>query len=178
LALGLAGLTLVATGCSLASPTSTDTPYTPSDGTNADLNIPGSGAVKFRNFLLVTQGKGKPGVLVGSISTNATKPVDIQVAVLSADGSSPIGQATVTAKPDQLVQLGSDGSSTVQVSDVPLPPGSLLKISAHTVGGNADFDLPVIAQQNQYASITASETSAPASSSASESPSPTASSSS
>jgi hypothetical protein len=177
--LGLVGVALLATGCSLASPATVVEPYQAADGANADLSVPGAGAVRLRDFLLVSAGKDKPGVLVGSVTTNSATPVQIVVSVLSADGSSAIGQATITAKPDQLVQLGSDSAQTVQVAQVPIPPGSTLTLNARTSGGSAEFSLPVVAQQNQYASITPTESATSSSSARSSStPSPTASSSS
>jgi hypothetical protein len=156
LALGLAGLTLVASGCTLASPKTITTPYQAADGTNAQVSLSGGGTVKFRDFLLVSASKGSPGVLVGAIAVDGTQPQQVRVRVLGADDQSVLGQGTVTAQPGQLTQIGPSGDTSVQVSDVPLPPGSVLHLQADTGSGGTDFSLPVLAPVNQYSTITPS----------------------
>ena len=173
-AIGLAGLSLIASGCSLAAPTPITSPYAASDGSNAQLATPDGGTVKFLNFLLVSAAKGKPGVLVGAVTTDGGNPVQVQLSVLDAAGQNAIGQTNLTATPGQLTQVGPGGTVSLQVSSVPQPPGAGLMLHAQTPDGGTDFELPVLAPQNAYATITPTESAAPspsASSSASPSPS-------
>jgi hypothetical protein len=152
----LVGLVAVASGCALASPTTITTPYAASDGTNADLLVPGAGTVKFRDFLLVSAAKDAPGVLVGAVTTDAGSPLRVQLSVLGTDGN-PIGQTMLTTEPGQLSTFGADGTS-LQVADVPLPPGSMLEVHAQTAAGGTDFELPVLAPTIEYSSITPTAT--------------------
>ena len=158
-AISLAGVAVVASGCSLAAPTPTVTPYSASDGTNAQLTSPGGGTVKFRNFLLVSEAKGKPGVLVGAVTTDSADPVEIRLQVLDAAGQNPIGQTDLTAQPSALAQIGPGGTVSLQISSVPSGPGTVLRVHAATPAGGTDFNLPVLAPTNAYASITASTSS-------------------
>jgi hypothetical protein len=160
-AIGLAGLSAVATGCSLAAPTPITSPYSASDGANAQLATPDGGTVKFLNFLLVSAAKGKPGVLVGAVTTDGGDPVRVQLSVLDAAGQNAIGQVNLTATPGQLTQVGPGGTTTLQVSSVPQPPGAVLKLHAQTPEGGTDFELPVLAPQNAYSTITPTESAAP-----------------
>jgi hypothetical protein len=179
-AIGLAGLSAVATGCSLAAPTPITSPYAASDGTNAQLATPDGGTVKFLDFLLVSAAKGKPGVLIGAVTTDGGAPVQVQLSVLDTAGQNAIGQTDLTATPGKLTQVGPGGTSSLQVSSVPQPPGAVLKLHAQTPDGGTDFDLPVLAPQNAYATITPTQSAAPSptpSPSGSTSASPSASSS-
>jgi hypothetical protein len=160
LALGLAGFTLVASGCTLASPKTITTPYAASDGTNADLTIAGGATVHFRNFLMVSSAKGEPGVLVGAVATDSSTPVPLQLQIVDATGQTVLGSADVTAQPGQLTQIGPvspDATATpasMQLSAVPVPPGSTLTIHAASGSGGRDFALPVLAPLDQYSTIT------------------------
>ena len=154
LTMSLAGFTVAAAGCSLASPKVIATPYTAADGANADLPVGDHGSVQLRNFLLVSSAKGKPGVLVGAVTTDGADPVQLQVAVVDPTGNSVLGQTSITARPGELTQIGPAGTAAVQVPNVPLPPGSTLTVHVQAGSGGRDFAVPVLAPQNQYASIT------------------------
>jgi hypothetical protein len=158
-AISLAGVAVLAAGCSLAAPTPTVTPYPASDGTNAQLVSAGGATVSFRNFLLVSAAKGKPGVLVGAVTTDSADPVEIRLQVLDASGQNPLGQTSFTAKPAALAQVGPGGTVSLQISNVPSGPGTVLRVRAATPAGGTDFNLPVLAPTNAYASITASSSS-------------------
>jgi len=173
LTLSLVGVTVAASACSLTSPKVITTPYAASDGSNADLTVPGSGTVQFRDFLLVSQAKGAPGVLVGAVTTDSVDPLQVQLNVLDATGQNTLAQRTVTVQPGQLTQIGPQGSEQLQVPDVQVPPGSVLTLGVRSAAGTTTFALPVLAPTAPYDSIT--PTPVPSSASPSESPSPTAS---
>jgi hypothetical protein len=152
LALGLATFAVVASGCSLASPAVITTPYAASDGSNGEV-----GVVKFRNFLAVAEAKGDPGVVVGAVTTEGTSSARVRLTVLGPDGTSTLGETSVTVKPGQLVTIGiGDGAPTLQLKDVPVVPGAVLTLRASTDAGNTDLSLPVLAPQEQYKSLTPS----------------------
>jgi type 1 fimbria pilin len=155
-ALGLATVTMVTSGCSLASPVA-EANYPASDGANVAL-----GDVRLSNFLVVAEGKGKPGVVVGAVSTEGAKPVQVRITVLN--GQTSLGETTVTAEPGNLANLASgEGASVFQLSDVPVQPGANLTLRASTDGGGQDVTLPVLPATDQYESIKPSATQAPVS---------------
>jgi hypothetical protein len=150
--LGLAALAVVASGCSIASPATIRTPYAAGDGSNGEV-----GVVKFRNFLAVSAAEGKPGVVVGAVTTEGTQSARVQLTVLDADGRTALGETTVTVKPGELVTVGSGTDATaLQLRNVPVQPGAVLTLRATTDAGNADLSLPVLAPENQYKTITPS----------------------
>lgn len=151
LALGLATLAMVASGCSLASPT-VDATYAAGDGTNADLDD-----VKLRNFLVVSQARGKPGVVLGAVTTTGAQPVQVHLSVFAADLRTPLGEGSVTARPGQLTTVGTgEGATAVQLKEVPVQPGSILTLRAVTDSGGTNLRVPVLLQEQQYGTITPS----------------------
>lgn len=145
-ALGLAALAVVTSGCTLASPVA-DTGYAASDGASVDL-----GSVKLHNFLVVTEAKGKPGVVVGAVTTDGAQPVRVRITVL--DGEDSLGETTLTAQPGELANLaGGEDAKPLQLSDVPVQPGANLTLRATTDEGGKDVSLPVLAATQQYESI-------------------------
>jgi hypothetical protein len=171
LAVALSGLAIAVSGCSTQSPTTITTPYAAADGTNAELSGAEIGTVKFRNVLLVSSAKDAPGVLLGAVVTDASSPVEITLAVLD-DKNQPVGRFQLTAKPGQLNQLSQD-QALLQVDKMPTAPGSTLRVEARTQAGGVDLSVPVVAPQNQYASLTPSAVPSTESPSPSESASPT-----
>lgn len=144
--LGLASLSTVTSGCSLTSPKAV-TSYQAGDGANLDL-----GGVKLLGMLVVAEAQGKPGVLVGAVSTEGAQPVDVNITVL--DGQSTVGSGTVTATPNELTQLGTgEGAKTIQLSNLPVPPGATLTLKVSSAGGGQEVALPVVPPTNQYQSI-------------------------
>ena len=81
-----AGLVLALAGCSGTNPATIATPFDPAEGRNAQIggepgngggdgNYQGNGGIKLRNFLIVSQGNGQPGVVVGAVSNDTGQPV-------------------------------------------------------------------------------------------------------
>jgi len=157
LALGLAGVAVLASGCTLASPKTIVTPYAAADGSNTDVDAPTGGAVQLRNFLLISAGKNHPGVLVG--------------AVLDADGTTALAQTSLQIEPGRLATFGADGGASLQVPALPAPPGATVTVKAETPAGGRTFTVPVLMPQGFYSGITATEAPSPTS----ESPTPSAS---
>lgn len=171
LALGLAGVAVLASGCTLASPKTIVTPYAAADGSNTDVDAPTGGAVQLRNFLLISAGKNHPGVLVGAVTTDSVQAVPMRITVLDADGTTALAQTSLQIEPGRLATFGADGGASLQVPALPAPPGATVTVKAETPAGGRTFTVPVLMPQGFYSGITATEAPSPTS----ESPTPSAS---
>jgi hypothetical protein len=200
-ALAAAGVALALTGCSATNPATIATPFNPGEGSSAQLggepgngggegNYQGNGGIKLRNFLVVSQGKDKPGVIVGGISndTGEAATVQLQLAAEGTDGQpQPLGETSVQVEPGQFVQFGkaagvsgsaSPGSTETdetapgagpyvwfQVPTVPVIPGSVITMNARTSTlGGTSFNVPVYPTREYYASLTPTSSASPSSS--------------
>jgi len=175
LTVSLVGVTVAASACSLASPKVIATPYAAADGSNADLAIPGSGTVQLRNFLVVSQAKGAPGVIIGAVTTDSLQPLQVQLNLLDPTGQNALGQAVLTVEPGRLIQIGPGGTEQLQVPDVQVPPGSVLNLNVRSAAGTKTFAIPVVGETGPYSTVTASAAASSPSESPSESASPSAS---
>jgi hypothetical protein len=203
--LAAAGLALVLAGCSATNPATISTPFDPGDGRSAQIggepgtgggdgNYRGNGGIKLRNFLIVSEGQGKPGVVVGAISNDTGQNVTVQLEVAAKGGDGQqqsLGSTSIPLAPQQFVQLGnpaglsgsaspssSRADATVpaagpyvwfQVPSVPAASGSVLQLFARTPAlGGASLSLPILPPVEEYANLTPTG-------SATASPSPTSS---
>lgn len=151
------------TGCSILSPSVITEPYPASDGTNVEL--PGTG-VALRNVIVIGSGKGEPATMVGSITNGGTQEIRVLLQAELGETAQPT-QTTITVGPRDSVRLGPDQQNAVDIPELPVEPGATMQISAGTAnGGRADFRVPVLPPQGDYAGITPSPSATP-------SPSPT-----
>jgi hypothetical protein len=116
-ATAVAGLSLVLAGCSFTSPPDVLKVTDPGDGRSGQIGNPGGtdGAVKLRNFLVVSDGSGKPGTLVGAVANETPNPVTVTLTVVQTEQGgqqSPIGTTTVQLKPSEYVQFGNPAGGT------------------------------------------------------------------
>jgi len=190
-ALAAAGIALALAGCSGTNPATIATPFNPGDGGSAQLggepgnggndgNYQGNGGIKLRNFLVVSQGKDKPGVIVGGISndTGEAATVQLQLAAEGSDGQpQSLGETSVQVKPGEFVQFGNpagaSGSASptgtqsdanapaagpnvwFQVPTVPVIPGSIITMNARTSTlGGTSFNVPVYPAVEYYSNLT------------------------
>lgn len=154
------GAALTLSGCVLASPAVITTPYPASDGSNGAITDPATNAtIKLDNFLVVSAGKGQPGNLVGAVANQGSGQVTVQLSVTTGDtGSTSLADASVSASPGQLAQVGP-GGTVLTIPSVPQPPGSVLTLTARTGGGGSvHFTVPVMAATQQYATLTPTAT--------------------
>jgi hypothetical protein len=105
-------LTALVTGCGFNA--QTNMPYTPSDGTNADIG--NGGALKIRNLVLISRTKGEGIVSATLIGNTDDQLSSVSVAPIKLDGTP---AAAVTASPTAPLQLGG-GSITVLTNIAPL----------------------------------------------------------
>jgi hypothetical protein len=154
------GAALTLSGCVLASPAVTKTPYPASDGNNGSITDPATkSTVNLANFLVVTTAKGAPGSLVGSVVNSGSTDVTVQLSV-APDGAatSSLGQVTVPAAAGKSVKIEPDATA-LTLPSVPQPPGSVLTLVATTSGGGSvRLTIPVMAANNEYSTLTPSAT--------------------
>lgn len=154
LAACLAISTLGLSGCAVLSPAVTATPYDAADGVNGEITGTESGTLKLRNFLVVGTAKGAPATLLGAITNDGNKPVEVKLDILPQGGGEPVASGTITAKPGQITLLGPQGEQ-VPISALPAAPGVVLRLSASTAAaGGTTINLPVLNQVGDYASLT------------------------
>jgi hypothetical protein len=119
------GLTLALAGCTATSPPDVLAVTDPGDGRSAAIGgDAGNGGVKLRNFLVVSDGNGKPGTLVGAISNETGGAVQVTLTVVQTDANgqqAPVGSTSVSLKPSEFVQFGGSTGST---SGTTSPSGS------------------------------------------------------
>lgn len=184
-----AGVLLALAGCSVTNPATIATPFDPADGQNAQIggepgaggeagNYQGNGGIKLRDFLVVSSGGQAPGVVVGAVSNDTGKPVQLTLTVANPSSGQPqeLGTTTVNLQPGEFVQLGnpaaasgtatpgssasatgSSGSRPVwfQLKNVSLPAGSFLQLVARDpASGSVTMNLPVLPPVDEYASLT------------------------
>ena len=115
-AVALAGLTLTLSGCVLTSPPDVLRVTDPGDGRSGTIGGQDqNSSVKLRNFLVVSEGNGKAGTLVGAISNQTPKTVQVTLTIVQTgqDGQqSPIGTTTASVKAGEFLQFGDPAGGT------------------------------------------------------------------
>jgi hypothetical protein len=144
-------LSLAAAGtlaaCSERSPIQSVQPYNPTDGLVANV-----GPLAVRDLLVVSAGKGQPGVVSGALVNTGTSDLTV---TFSASGDS-AATAPVSVPAGQIVRLGpGNGATNVQFSTVEVAPGDLLAVRVATPPtGPRVLEVPVLSPQLEYATIT------------------------
>jgi hypothetical protein len=145
-AAALAGLALGLAGCSVTSPPDVLKVTDPGDGRSAAIGgDAGNGGVKLRNFLVVSDGSGKPGTLVGAVSNETNGNVQVTLTVVATDQSgqqNPVGSTNLSLKPSEFVQFGGPGAATTSPAPATGSPSASAGSSAGstptpTAGGDA-----------------------------------------
>ncbi|MFC7879366.1 hypothetical protein [Isoptericola sp. NPDC057391] len=120
------------------SPTITTKPYAPSDGIRVNL----TDQVRGINLMVVSEGEGEPGAVLGALANSSAEDVDF---VLAAEGAEPI---SLTVPAGQTVYLSADqeGDQAVdaQLDTVATHPGGDLDATLSGAGTEEDFFLPVM----------------------------------
>ena len=141
----VAGLALALGGCSVTSPPDVLRVTDPGDGRSGAIGgVSGNGGVKLRNFLVVSDGNGKPGTLVGAISNETSGNVDVTLTIVQTDQNgqqSPVGTTSVSVKPSEFVQFGDPAGGT---GGTTTPTGSAASSSpspsaAESVGSSGSY---------------------------------------
>ena len=131
LAAGVVGLGLVLSAC---SPITTDKPYAASDGVRAQ-----AGDMTVENIMIVTEGEGQPGRLLGGATNTGTEAGELLLA--TADGASSLG---IPIDSRSTVNFFADGTATFFES-VPVAPGSILPMTITDPSGvTTPVSVPVL----------------------------------
>ncbi|HEX3005496.1 MAG TPA: hypothetical protein VHO27_14875 [Angustibacter sp.] len=131
--------------CGYFSQTTTELNYNPSDGVSASV-----GDVGARNLLVVGT-QGSEGLVSGALVNNGTS--DATVTISTPDSPQPV---QISVPPNQIVLLGSGSDQrSVVVGNLKQPAGALTKITLSSPqGGEVSVDVPVVAPQGEYATVT------------------------
>ncbi|HET8601302.1 MAG TPA: hypothetical protein VFL99_13315 [Segeticoccus sp.] len=153
-------------GCSALSPQQTTEPYTPADGVSTTL-----GNVDLNDLLIVASAKGKPGVVSAQVSNQGNSRVTVKIS--SPDGTT-LKQVSVPAQ--SAVKLFEGGHGQTTLPSVPVPPGSMTKLRVSTPSeGTHEILVPVLLDQQYYATVTPTSSPSPSSTSSTSSASPSSS---
>ena len=130
------GLSLaLTTGCAQFDNT-TEMVYNASDGIRAELDQ----SVVANNLLVVTEGQGEPGWLIGSLANNGKHDVEVQFFFETEES------VTITVPAGEHVLLGAQRDQPVEIAEVTVAPGSLLPslLANVTDVAVAELHLPVL----------------------------------
>lgn len=130
--------------CSVNSPATTLNRYAPADGVELDGE-----SVDVRDLLVISQGGGAPGVVLGSVVNRTSEPVTVTV---SAAGNELSPQVEVG--PGSVVRLdgqGGDGSGEpVTIPALDAPAGQSIEIRIATEQETLIRDAPVLLPRGHY----------------------------
>lgn len=131
LALGVAGLALALSAC---SPITTDAPYAASDGIRAQV-----GDLEVLNLMIVSEGDGAAGRLLGAVSSSAADSSTLTIT--AQDGSLEI---PVRLDAGQTVNFSADGERE-DITSVSVAPGANLPVTlTDSSGESVDVYVPVL----------------------------------
>ena len=136
-----AGAALTLSACQTQSPIQTDVAYVAADGVPVDL-----GTVQLRDLVVISGGKGQPGVLSASVSNTGADAQRLSFAL-------PQGQPVYAEAPAYSERRLSD-SSQVQLPAVPVNAGDVVTLSIQTPTAPAVVVVvPVLKASGYYASL-------------------------
>lgn len=139
--LAVAAAALGLSGCQVTNPIQTDQPYTPADGVAVDLS-----KVQIRNLVVVSDRKGGPGTLSGSVVNQGNQPVTVTFA-----GE---GGANAELQVPAYGEESISSSSPVTLSTVNADPGGVTTLQVTTQGAGTNIvQVPVLPAQGYYATL-------------------------
>ena len=134
---GLAAV-LTLTGCSATNQITTEQEYNSSDGTGARI-----GDIKAINFLIVSEGKGEPGTLLGALENKGSDDEAVKIALDTDDVavSVPGGETVLLSAPGG----NSDEDKDIVFESIPEPPGAVVPVTVTTRdAGSVTLQVPVL----------------------------------
>jgi len=132
-AIGVGALSI--TGCSAINPQSTTMTISPSDGVMTNL-----GSLELRNMLIVSDGNGDPGRLLGAVYNTSDSNITLTI---SGSGGA---QAHMVVQPGNPILLVDDKNKT-DLSTVSQPAGAMETLTLTQTGPGeqtASFNVPVL----------------------------------
>jgi hypothetical protein len=140
-ALLLASAAAVLAGCAWTSPSTTQLPYEPSDGTGGAI-----GDLLLRNVLVVAAEEGGTGALVGVLVNRGPDELSVELTTLPEDGGDSFSE-TVEVPANSSLRLEEE---EVLLESVDVPLGALLPLEARTDEGGVELQLPVLDPSGPY----------------------------
>lgn len=143
---GAAAVALLASGCAVFSPVTTNLQYDPADGVPATV-----GDLALRDLVLV--GGDGEAVVSGSAVNLGHETLTVQFTAIATDQQTePAGGSEITLKPREQVDLATKG---LVLQGVTAKPGSIagLGITSRT-GGAVVVNVPVLRAVGAYATVT------------------------
>ena len=138
-AAGVIALSLLgATGCSAVNDQATTLEYSPSDGIVQNI-----GDLELRNILVISDGDGEPGRLLGTVANASPDPINLE---LSIGGS----QLTWNIPAGGKVVYDDAPQSEVVVQTVNVVPGTGIRAEATAGSETATLNIPVVDGQVPY----------------------------
>lgn len=132
IAAAVLGVGLVLGGCAVANPITTQFSYAPSDG----VRVQAADGVSVENLLVLTEGEGKPGHLLGAVVNHTTQ--DVRVTLTVGQGSA----IPVRVPAEGEVNLTDQKATTSSVS---VPPGATVPATVSADGtGEISVEVPVL----------------------------------
>ena len=139
--LAAAAAALGLSGCQVTNPIQTDEPYTPGDGVSVDLS-----QVQIRNLVVVSERKGGPGTLSGSVVNQGNQSVTVTFA-----GE---GGASADVRVPAYGVEGISSSSPVTLSTVNADPGGVTTLQVTTQGAGTNIvQVPVLPAEGYFATL-------------------------
>ncbi|GAA4287063.1 hypothetical protein [Georgenia daeguensis] len=132
-ALAALGGTLTLSGCAVANPITTAEPYAPSDG----IRVAVSDEVVVENLMILTEGEGQPGHLLGAVVNRSGEDVEVSFTIGE-------GGATVPVRVDAGEHVNfTDAGITTQSVDA--EPGATIPATVSMPSaGDAQVEVPVL----------------------------------
>lgn len=140
--------------CQVASPITTDQPYDPADGVSLDTE-----EVSVRDLLVVSEGNGGPGVILGYVVNTSEEALSVEVA-LETDGARTQLTPVVEIPADSAARLDGrvvEGEfvDPILAAEIPGVPGGLIDVRITTsTGGVSSTSVPVLPPDGVYANYT------------------------
>lgn len=116
------------------APATTMLPYAPSDGVRVNV----TDELRGLNLMVVSEGDGAPGNLLGALSNNTSEDV---VFTLAAEGA---GTLSLPVAANDTVYLGTEDGVEALLEAVVVEPGADLEASLTAGNVSSDFFLPVL----------------------------------
>ena len=138
--LAVAGLAaaLTLTGCSATNQITTEQDYDSSDGVGERV-----GDIKVLNFLIVSEGKGEPGTLMGALDNRGSDDEVVKIALEDDSVTVPVpgGQTVLLSAPGG----NSDEDKDIVFESIPEPPGAVVPVVVTTRdAGSVTLQVPVL----------------------------------
>ena len=148
LRVALAGstLALALSACQWTAPITSMKTYDPGEGVSAQV-----GTLKVNNLVVVTERQGGPGTVLGMASNTGNEPVQVAVSTVEAGQQGGSGSTIKVPAHGTQALTEAQGKVATTVPAVKQAPGTMVQLLVRTDAGQTVVDVPVMAQQGDYA---------------------------